>query len=95
MAVKKFKYEFLVIDRDKKFNDQNVHSFRFVNIGETNAIINNGFQLQAPQTSNANYIFDEGIVAGEKTAQGYSVVFKSKAGFKNAVQVIMKVEVTK
>lgn len=95
MAAKKFKYEFLVIDRDKKFNDQNVHSWRFVNIGETNAIINNSFQLQAPQTVNANYIFDEGIVAGEKTAQGYSIVFKNVATKKNAVQVIMKVEVTR
>ena len=94
MEYLKFKFQFRIVDRDTIFTDQNVYSWRFVNIGETNAVINNNFLLQAQQIVNSQNVFDENLPAGQQTAQGYKIKFQDKAGFKNAVQVIQKILVT-
>ena len=87
----KFIFEFKIIDKDITINDQNVHSFRFVNIGETNAVINGQFILQAPQSANPNFIFDEDLKSGEKTGQGYKIKFANVSGKQNRIQIVMKI----
>lgn len=89
--MQKFIFEFKIIDKDTTINDQNVHSFRFVNIGETNALINGQFVLQAPQSANPNYIFDEDLKSGEKTGQGYKIKFQKVSGKADRIQVVMKI----
>lgn len=89
-----FKFQFLIIDTDHTFTDQNVYAWKFVNIGETNAILNNNFLLQAQQVVNSQNVWDEQLASGQKTSQGYKIKFQNKAGFKNSVQVIQKILVT-
>lgn len=89
-----FKYQFLIIDTDTNFTDQNIYSWRFVNIGSSSAVINNNYLLQAQQVVNTNNVFDENLPAGQKTAQGYKIKFNTKVGEVNRVQVIMKILVT-
>lgn len=89
-----FKFQFLIIDTDQTLTDQNVYAWKFVNIGETNAILNNNFLLQAQQVVNSQNVWDEQLASGQKTSQGYKIKFQNKAGFKNSVQVIQKILVT-
>ena len=93
MKDKKFKFLFLIVDKDTTFTDQNVTAWKFVNIGETDCLINNQFLLQSPQSANPQCVFEESLFMNEKTANGYKLVFKNRASFIQRVQVIQKIEV--
>ena len=93
---RKFRYEFLIIsDNTPKLIDQNVNSFQFINKGTTNVLINNQLFLRGAQAGSNTYdTFAENFASGEKTAQSYSIVFKSNnARDTKILQVIMKIEV--
>lgn len=93
---RKYKFNFLLIDQDIRIVDQNVIEYRFVNIGEVDATINNNFLLQGSNpNTNIQRVFDEAMKTDQKTAQSYSIVFDQNAQ-ENAIkkiQVIQKIEV--
>ena len=89
----KYKFEFKLIDKDTVISDQNVSSFRFINYGNTDVVINNQLLLQRVQAGLPPFSFDENLSFGEKTAQQYKIVFKNVQGFVNLVQVIQKIAV--
>ena len=91
---RKYKFNFLLIDQDVRLVDQNVIEWRFINIGEVDAVINNNFLLEAPKLSLfANTIYDENLKTNQKTAQSYSIVFKKNTQRIPKIQVIQKIEV--
>ena len=93
---RKFKFNFLLIDNDVRLVDQNVIEYRFVNIGEVDAVLNNNFLLQANNpATNLQKTFDENMKTDQKTAQSYSIVFDKNAAqtAKKKIQVIQKIEV--
>lgn len=95
--MKKFKYIFRMISNDTIITDQNIISFKFINYGTVNVIINNQLYLPAtPKSINPNF-FDENMQAGEMTAMGYNVVFKEETDpddIRRQLQCIMKVAVS-
>jgi hypothetical protein len=94
MKIQKFKFNFLLIDQDVRLVDQNVTEWRFINIGEQDAVINNNFLLEAPKLNQfANCVYDENMKTNQKTAQSYSVVFKKDPQTLAKIQVIQKIEV--
>ena len=94
---KKYKFIFQIITDDITITDQNVTKYEFRNIGTNDCTINNQFLLQKPNAvagANPQFRYEEDIRTGEKTAQGYKLVFKTNVGVViNAVQMIQKVEV--
>lgn len=91
---RKFKFEFLLIDRDTKIEDQNVIQFTFINIGQTDVFINSQLYLEFRKLNNQTYSeFKEDIHTGQKTAQSYFIRFESKPNKQNALQIIQKIEV--
>jgi len=90
---KKFKFNFRLITSDTTISDQNVTSFRFINLGEQNVLINNQLLLQGIQTGVSPQFFDEGFNTGEKTAQQYKIVFAKALNKTNLIQLIEKIEV--
>jgi len=98
MADRKFKFKFIVITEDYIFVDQQVHSYSFTNIGTAKATINNGFILNSALDPTIagfhNNVYNEPLLAGEKTAQEYKVIFDPTSRPENrAIQVIQKIEV--
>jgi hypothetical protein len=91
MALQRVKFSFRLIDRDQEITSQNVISFKFINYGETNVIINGQLTLPPAQAGQTPNFFEENIGAGETTAQGYKVVFKNVPNKKNILQVIEKI----
>lgn len=93
--VQKFKFNFLLIDKDTTLVDQNVHSYRFVNIGGWPVMINNQLYLGESQGTALHNFFDENMQSGEKTAQGYTIRFIKPANPTGdpQLQVIMKMPV--
>ena len=91
----KFKFNFLIVDRDITLTDQNVHSYRFVNIGGWPVLINNQLYLGESQGTALHNFFDENMQAGEKTAQGYQIRFIQPAQPTSGpqLQIIMKMPV--
>jgi hypothetical protein len=90
---KKFKFNFRLITSDTTISDQNVTSFKFINLGEQNVLINNQLLLQGIQVGVSPQFFDEGLSFGEKTAQQYKVVFAKTINKTNLLQLIEKIEV--
>lgn len=91
---RKYKFEFLLIDRDTKIEDQNVIQFTFINLGQTDVYINNQLYLEFRKPNNQTYSeFKEDIHTGQKTAQSYFIRFVKNDDKKNALQVIQKIEV--
>lgn len=91
---RKYKFEFLLIDRDTKIEDQNVTQFTFINLGQTDVYINNQLYLEFRKTNNQTYSeFKEDIHTGQKTAQSYFIRFVGNDDKKKALQVIQKIEV--
>lgn len=91
---RKYKFNFLLIDQDVRLVDQNVIEWRFINIGEQDAVLNNNFLLEAPKVNQfVNCVYDENMKTNQKTAQSYNVVFKKLADKINKIQVIQKIEV--
>jgi len=95
---RKFKFRFLIVTDNYTFVDQQVHSYIFINIGSCYATINNNYKLnfqKNPAISgipNSTYV--EPLLAGEKTAQEYKLIFDpTSQPVDRAVQVIMKIEV--
>lgn len=93
--MKKFKYVFRLIDTDTTISDQNVTSFKFINIGKADVLINNQLLLRAVDltTVQPNF-FEENIFTNEKTAQQYKIVFiRGEVEGQGLIQVIQKIEV--
>lgn len=93
---RKYKFNFLLIDQDVRLVDQNVIEWRFINIGEVDAMINNNFLLQGSNPiSNIQRVFDENMKTDQKTAQSYNIVFDQNAieNAKRKIQVVQKIEV--
>ena len=93
---RKYKFNFLLIDQDVRLVDQNVIEWRFINIGEVDAMINNNFLLQGSNPiSNIQRVFDENMKTDQKTAQSYNIVFDQNAieNAKRKIQIVQKIEV--
>ena len=92
---RKFKFEFLLItDNTPKLLDQNVIQFTFINKGSQAVLLNNQLLLRGGQAgSNTFDMFIEPVGTGEKTAQGYSIIFAELPNATKVLQVIMKIEV--
>lgn len=93
---RKYKFNFLLIDQDIRLVDQNVIEWRFINIGEVDAMLNNNLLLQGSNpNTNLFRVFDENMKTDQKTAQSYLVVFDKTANptAVKKIQVIQKIEV--
>lgn len=91
--MRKYKFNFRLITNDTTVSDQNVTSFKFINLGEQNVTINNQLLLQGIQANTPPQYFDEGLSTGEKTAQEYKIVFSRTANKTNLLQLIERIEV--
>lgn len=90
---RKFKFEFLLLNDNKVLTDQNVTSWKFTNKGIAPVYINNQLLLLPEALSGITDSFEENIGIGEKTAQGYNIVFGNSTPNERRLQVIMKIEV--
>ena len=88
-----------MISNDTIITDQNIISFKFINYGTVNVVINN--QLFLPANNGIKSIppnyFDENMQEGQMTAMGYNVVFKEETNpddIRRQLQCIMKVAVS-
>ena len=95
--MQKFKYIFRMISNDTIITDQNIISFKFINYGSVNVVINNQLFLPAVGIKAVPNYFDENMQEGQMTAMGYNVVFKEETDpedIRRQLQCIMKVAVS-